>query len=254
MTETVVFKAGDYQYIRGPFQYSGGVAALPGFVIERAHFPQPKPMQEGFRAIEAHLVTLGRPLTSFCACELRSPAPFTEAGFIAFNRNYVETLERWDIYHDKENPVARSNVCPEIDPPLEPGFEAFCYTVPISASSQTNVLRNFVISGSAEARSGPGSYEERIIRPGDTSPEAMREKAHYVLDVMENRMINLGVGWSGASATQVYTVQELHSFLADEIITRGAAVSGLTWYYARPPVEGLDYEMDVRSVSVERLL
>ena len=34
----------------------------------------------------------------------------------------------------------------------------------------------------------------------------------------------------------------------DEIVARGAAPGGLTWHYARPPVEGLEYEMDVRGV------
>src|SRR5690606_18801575 len=130
MTETKVFAAGGYRYVRGPFQYSGGVAAEPGFAIERARFPRPVPIAEGFGMIEAHLAVRGRPVVSFCACELRSPAPFTEAWFVAFNRVYVGTLERWGIYSNGDNPVARSTVCPEIDPPAEPGFAAFSYTVP----------------------------------------------------------------------------------------------------------------------------
>ena len=254
MTETAVFEAGGYRYVRGPFQYSGGVAAESGFAIERARFSKPVPMAEGFRAIEAHLEALGRPLTSFCACELRSPAPFTEAGFIAFNRVYVGTLERWGLYRDGHNPVARSNVCPEVDPPPEPSFEAFCYTVPAPSTLQATGATDFVISGSGEVPEGPGSYQDRTIRRSDTSPQAMREKARFVLDAMETRMAALGVGWTGASATQVYTVYDLHPFLADEIVARGAASAGLTWYYARPPVEGLDYEMDVRGVAFERVL
>ncbi len=254
MVETAVFIAGSYRYIPGPFQYSGGVAAESGFAIERVRFSRPLPMVEGFRAIEAHLTALGRPFTSFCACELRSPAPFTEAEFIAFNRVYVGTLERWGIYRDEENPVARSNVCQEIDPPPEPSFEAFCYTVPTPYATQKSAVKSFVISGSGEAPEGQGSYEERTIRFGDTSPEAMREKACYVLDAMESRMAALGVGWAVVSATQVYTVYDIYPFLADEIVGRGAASSGLTWYYARPPVKGLDFEMDVRGVPVERLL
>ena len=250
MTQTAVFGPGGYRYVRGPFQYSGGVAAEPGFMIERARFPRPLPMLDGFRAVEAHLTALGRPFSSFCACELRSPAPFTESGFIAFNRVYVGTLERWGIFRDDENPVARSNVCPEIDPPPEPSFEAFCYTVP----AQVSAPKSFVIAGSGEAAEGPGSYVERIIRHGETSPEAMREKARFVLGAMETRMAALGVGWAEASVVQVYTVYDIHSFLGDEIVARGAAAHGLTWYYARPPVEGLDYEMDVRRVAVERVL
>ncbi len=115
-------------------------------------------------------------------------------------------------------------------------------------------MKSFVISGSGEAPEGQGSYEERTIRFGDTSPEAMREKACYVLGAMESRMAALGVGWAEVSVTQVYTVYDIYPFLADEIVGRGAASSGLTWYYARPPVKGLDFEMDVRGVPVERLL
>jgi len=251
MSGTAVFEAGGYRYVRGPFQYSGGVAAEPGFRIERARFHRWQPLEAGFAAIEAHLTAIGRPLTAFCACELRSPAPFTEAGFVAFNRVYVGTLERWGIFPDEENPVARSNVCPEIAPPGEPSFEAFCYTVPADGGSEAS---SFVIAGSGEAPEGPGSYQERIIRLGDQSASAMREKARYVLGAMERRMAALGVGWPQASATQVYTIYDLHAFLADEIATRGAIPAGLTWHYARPPVTGLDFEMDVRGVPIERVI
>ncbi len=168
--------------MRGPFQYSGGAVAEPGFAIERVRFRRPVPLTDGFRAIEAYLEAVGRPFTSFCACELRSPAPFTEAGFVAFNRVYVGTLERWGIYRDEENPVARSNVCPEIGAPAEPSFEAFCYTVPAAPGSGP---ASFVIAGSGEAPEGAGSYTERAIRLGDTSADGMREKVRYVLGAME---------------------------------------------------------------------
>ncbi|NKB58845.1 MAG: hypothetical protein GKS00_21145 [Alphaproteobacteria bacterium] len=254
MAETAVFEAGNYRYVRGPFQYSGGVAAQPGYAIERVRFAKRLPMVEGFQAIEAHLTARGRPFTSFCACELRSPAPFTEQGFIDFNRVYVGTLERWGIFKDDENPVARSNVCPELDGPPEPAFEAFCYTVPADSVVPGRADPSFVIAGSGEAPEGPGGYEQRIIKLGDTSDAAMREKALYVLGAMETRMTALGVGWAQATTTQVYTVHDLHPFLADEMVGRGATPAGLTWYYARPPVVGLEYEMDVRGVPVELVI
>lgn len=255
MVETALFEPGGYRYVRGPFQYSGGVVAEPGFSIERARFSRPVRIAEGFRLIEYYLEGLGRPFTAFCACELRSPAPFTDQGFIDFNQVYVGTLERWGIYKDGENPVARSNVCPEIDPPVEPSFEAFSYTVPLDEGegSPEGNLKNFVIAGSGEARDQPGLYRDKIVRFGETSPDAMRDKARHVLGVMETRMAALGVGWADATATQAYTVHDLHPFLAEEIIRRGAAKAGLTWYYARPPVEGLEYEMDLRGVPVERV-
>jgi hypothetical protein len=250
MAETAIFEPGGYRYVRGPFQYSGGAAAQPGFAIERARFAKPVALHEGFKRIQEHLDSIGRPYTSFCACELRSPAPFSEQGFIDFNRVYVGTLERWGIYKDEENPVARSNVCPEIDAPAGPSFHAFSYTVPAPADAPPS----FIIAGSGEAPEGHGKYEERIIRLGDTSPDAMREKALYVLATMEERMTVLGVSWRDSTVTHAYTVHDLHPFLADEIVGRGAAASGLTWVYARPPVVGLEYEMDLRGVDREHVL
>jgi hypothetical protein len=242
----VDFSPGGYRFIPAVFQYSGGAAALPGHEIERVRFRAPVPLKRGFEFIEQYISQARRPLMSFCACELRSPAPFTEQGFRAFNEVYVVTLEKWGVFDGKVNPVARSNVCLEIDPPPEPSFHAFSFTV-----ATTNTAPSFVISGSAEAREGGASYETRTIRRGETSPDAMREKATYVLGEMERRLAALGLRWSDTTATQVYTIRDLYPFLADEIVRRGAARSGLTWHYARPPVRELEYEMDCRGVSRE---
>jgi hypothetical protein len=247
MPDVQPFAAGGYRFLTHQFQYSGGVAALPGFRIERARFARPLPLADGFAAAEAHLARLGRPPTAFCACELRSPKQFTEAGFVAFNRHYVQQLARWGICKDDINPVARSNVCPEIAPPAEPSFYAFCYTVPGDEGG-------FVAAGSGEARDGASRYAERIVRLGDRSPASMREKAHLVLAIMEERMAPLGFGWHAATATQLYTVFNIHSFLADEFVARGATAGGLTWHFARPPVEGLDFEVDARGVSRELVI
>jgi hypothetical protein len=247
MTDIVAFAPGGYRFIKGPFQYSAGVAAEQGFEIERVRFREPVPLDESFRAIEAYLQSLDRPLASFCACELRSPAQFTDAGFTEFNRRYVSTLERWGLFRNEVNPVARSNVCPEINPPAEPSFHAFSYTVPVRSGAGPS----FVVAGSGEAAEGSGNYSERIVRRGDTSPDGLREKARWVLAALEQRMQALGFGWRDATATQVYTVFDLYPVLADELVRRGAMRGGLTWHYARPPVQGLDYEMDVRGVTRE---
>jgi hypothetical protein len=82
----------------------------------------------------------------------------------------------------------------------------------------------------------------------------MREKASYVLGEMERRLAVLGLGWADTTATQVYTVRDLYPFLADEIVRRGAARAGLTWHYARPPVQELEFEVDCRSVGRERVV
>jgi hypothetical protein len=114
--------------------------------------------------------------------------------------------------------------------------------------------RSFVAAGSGEAREGGPSYEGRIIRRDDQSPEAMREKARFVLGVMEQRMKALGCGWADVTATQIYTIFDIHPLLPNEILRRKASPAGLTWHFARPPVQGLDFEMDVRAVTCELVI
>jgi hypothetical protein len=243
------FEAGGYRYMEGMFQYSGGVAALPGFEIVRARFAVPLPLPDGFRAAEAHLEAAGRPLPSFCACELRSPEPFTEQGFVEFNRGYVQTLERWGLYRDGRNPVARTNVCPAYDVPAEPSFYAFSYTVPARSARGS-----FIVAGSGEAPEGKGNYRDHVIRPGDVSLDGTRDKMRFVLAVMENRLKLLGFAWCDAGSTQVYTVRDVGALLEKEIFARGAARGGLSWHFCRPPVVGLDYEMDVQGPAQQLLL
>lgn len=247
---TSTFTPGGYRFIPAVFQYSGGAAALAGHEIVRTTFRQPVPLEAGFRQIEAIIGAAGRPLSAFCACELRSPAPFTEAGFKAFNESYVKTLARWGIYDGGAiNPVARSNVCPEIDPPPVPSFHAFSYTVVAESAAPS-----FVIAGSGEALEGKGNYRDHIVSRGDVSAAGLREKARYVLGAMERRMGAFGHGWADSTAAQLYTVHDVFPFLADEIVRRGAARSGLTWHFCRPPVIELEYEMDCRGVGRELVI
>ena len=72
---TQPFAGGGYRFLPGVFQYSGGVAAEPGFRIERARFAKLLPLDAGFAAIETYLAGLGRPVLAYCAAELRSPKP-----------------------------------------------------------------------------------------------------------------------------------------------------------------------------------
>lgn len=250
MTDSVVFGPGGYRYLPAVFQYSAGVAAEPGFELERARFLKPLPIREAFSAIEAHLAAIGRPTTAFAQCELRSPAPFTDQGFIEFNKLYVTTLERWGIYKDGVNPVARTNVCPMYRPPTEVSLLAFTYTVPAAGARRAT----FALSGGGDARSGSEPYRERIVRLGDTSTEGLREKLLFVVDEMERRLKALGFGWADAVSTQAYTVQNIGHLVGPELARRGAMEGGLVWYYVRPPVIGLDYEMDVRGAARELLL
>jgi hypothetical protein len=246
--QTIDFEPGGYRFIKGVFQYSGGVIAMPGYRLVRVRFRSPVPLDDGFHHVEDTITGVGRPLTAFAACELRSPAPFTEAGFRSFNERYVGTLARWRIFDGATNPVARSNVCPEVDPPGEVCVYAFSYT-----EKGESAAPSFVVAGSAEAPEGHANYRDHIIRRGDVTPEGLREKARWVLGEMERRLAALGVSWSDTTGTQLYTVHDIFPFLADEIVRRGAARSGLTWHFNRPPVADLDYEMDCRGVALEQV-
>jgi hypothetical protein len=251
MSDVTDFTPGGFRYVNGVFQYSCGVAALPGYAIERVRFFRPVGLTEGFAAIEAHLGALGRPMTAFCACELRSPEPFSEAGFRAFNEQYVGTLERWGLYRDGINPVARSNVCPEFNAPPVPSFYAFSYTVPVSKQPART---SFVIAGSAESPEGKANYRDHIIRRGDTSPAGLLEKARWVLGEHERRMGALGVGWGDTTAVHVYTVHDIHPLMAAELVRRGAGEGGISWQYCRPPVVELEFEMDMRGLARELVI
>jgi hypothetical protein len=243
------FPTGNYRFIPAVFQYSSGAAADPGFEVERVRFDTPVPLAEGFAQAANYIQAAGRPLTSFCACELRSPGAFTEDGFRTFNQHYVKTLAEWGIFDGTTNPVARSNVCPEIDPPSEPSFYAFSFTRP-----GPGTVPSFVIAGGAESREGSGSYPERTVRYRDLSPDGIREKVRFTVGSMASRLYAFGYGWKDTAAVQAYSVHDFHAVAADELARHGAMRSGLTWHFARPPVVDLEYEMDCRRVARETVI
>src|SRR5262249_42987099 len=166
---------GGYSFLRGISPYSGGVAASPGFTIEHVRLSAPVPWRSGFDLVDAALRAAGRPRDALCAMALRSPAPFSFAGFKEFNAGYVAVLRSWEIFVDGINPVARTNVAPEVNPPAEPSLYSFAYTVPADGAPLA-----FVVAGAGELPEG-SLYPEDVIRRDDTSPEALAEKASFVL-------------------------------------------------------------------------
>jgi hypothetical protein len=82
----------------------------------------------------------------------------------------------------------------------------------------------------------------------------MLAKAKWVLDEMERRMSAFGGSWKQTTGVQLYTVQDVYPILEGELGRRGVLRNGLTWHFDRPPVVGLDYEMDCRCVRIERVV
>ena len=127
-------------------------------------------------------------MQALCAIELRSPRPFTFEGFAGFNESYRSILADADLLADGLNPIARTNVAPEIDPPSEPMLYGFSYSVP---ARDPNLPPTFVVAGAGELIED--QYDvQHIVRVGETSDEAMREKAKCVMEHMRRRLSGLG--------------------------------------------------------------
>ncbi|MCI0546211.1 MAG: RidA family protein [Candidatus Rokubacteria bacterium] len=240
---------GGYRFLPGITAFSSGVVAMPGSEIVHATLGAPVPWREGFARIDRHLREVGRPRTALCGIELRSPAPFTFDGFAAFNEGYRALLAEWGILVGDDNPIPRTNVAPVIAAPAEPSLYAFDYTVP-----GTTPAPAFVVAGAGEMRDR-GQGNDGIVRYGDTSPDAMREKARFVMGIMKDRMQALGAAFARVTVINVYCAEPIHGLMADVLgPAGGAAIHGLRWFPSRPPVKGLEFEVDMRGVARELVL
>lgn len=240
--------AGHYRFHKGIAPYSCGVVAEPRWEIVHVTLSSWLPWREGFELIDDYLrqVRLGR--VALCAVELRSPAPFSMEGFIEFNRGYRAVLEHWELLVEGLNPIARTNVAPVNAAPAAPSLHGFSYVRP----NRDLKRATFVVAGAGELREG--TLDSRgIIRRGETSLEALCEKAAYVLDVMEDRLCGLSVGWDQVTAVDIYTIHSLEEPLHSLLLGRigPAARHGLRWYLSQPPVTEIEFEMDVRGVACE---
>ncbi len=238
---------GNFRFVRGIAPYSSGAVALPGYEVVHATLAPAPPYRQGFQAIDRHLQQQGRPPQALCGIELRSPRPFTFPGFIEFNQGYIEQLRQRGMLAGDLNPVARTNVAPEVAPPQEVLLYGFSYTAPSRTPRST-----FVVAGGGEL-TGERLDARDIVRRGDVSPEGLRAKAAHVLNLMEERLRDLGVGWAGVTAIEVYTVHNIHPLVRDLLLARAgpAAIHGLRWHFARPPIEEIEFEMDLRGAVRE---
>lgn len=236
-------RKGNFQFLKGSGPFSSGVVASSGYEVVHAIFNPLPPLEKAFGLIEQHLASRKRPIQALCGMELRIPKALSFEGFDQFNQPYIEKLKQWNLHVEGLNPVARTNVSIEVSPVTAPSVYGFCYTAPSSFRGKT-----FVVAGAGELRSG-----QDIVRQGDTSTEGMREKVKYVLDVMAGRLKDMGVTWTDVTATNVYTVFALDPLMKGMIlpVLGEAARHGIRWHYARPPITGIDFEMDIRGVRQE---
>src|SRR5262249_53340976 len=156
-----------------------------------------------------------------------------------FTAHYGELLRGWGLFVDGMGSTARTNIAVDLHPFAEQVLFAFSYTVPARDAPQT-----FVVSGAPE---GP------TLRPGDTSPDALREKTADVVATLGPRLASLGLRWDQATAVGLYTVYDLFPFLRAELLEKMglAGLNGIQWFQGQPPVVNSMIELDVRGVQTE---
>jgi len=240
---------GNYSFVRGISPFSAAVKGGAGFEIIHARFLPLIPLNQGYARIERHLDRRRRPLEALCGMELRIPKPLSRQGFDEFNRPYIERLKAWGVEVEGANPVTRTNVAFESSPLAEPMLAGFYYT----SASDANT-RSFVLSGAPEIASREGGVQ--IVASGDVSASGLRQKMECILQALGNHLAELGFKWDDATAINLYTVHDVQPLFASTLmpVLGSASHAGLTWHYARPPVSGLEVEIDARAVRTELVL
>ena len=247
MTEIIASPQGGYSFLKGGMHpFSGGVVCQKGHALTRVRFRAALPLAEGLAKAASFIKAQGRPLAALAACELRSPAPMSLADFAAFNRHYVEVLKANGFPSEAPFPMARSNVAPTLAPPATNTLFAFTYA---TTTTEAQARPDFLISGKAEIMDEPRT----VIAEGDPSPAGTEKKASYVFQELRIRVEELGCQWADITGVQIYTPRSLDPVVP--LLKRiGLAHVGVTLHPAYPPVAPYEFEVDVRSVSVERVL
>jgi hypothetical protein len=242
---------GNYKFLRGAgVPFSAGALADSGFEIVHTSFKPLVRLSDGFELIERHLHLVGRPVNAVCGIELRIPAAFTPAGFEEFNRGYLERITAWGVMIDRLNPIARTNVAPAAVPIAESSLYGFYYTVPARGTHRAG----FVLAGAPEMTSRDGKRE--IIALGDVSLDGLRRKTACVLETLGQFLAEMKLAWNATTAVNLYTVHDLHPLFATDLLPAlgSAADRGIRWHFARPPVRGLELEIDCYAARDELIL
>lgn len=226
---------GGYRFLAAEGRpFSGGAAADEGFDLVHATFERPIPLEAGLAAAARHVVDSGRPVSAIAGFELRIPAPLTESDFDSFNRGYVSKLKGLGLEVDGLMPAARTNVAPTEGEVSEPSVYAVSYIVPARRAG-----RGFVLSGVPETE------------PGDRTT-----MVDSMIGALTARLTELNGSWNDVTAIQLYGVDDFKDLIAETVLSRSGrtALPTIQWFPSRPPIEGLNLEVDIRSAGVELVL
>lgn len=234
---------GGYCYLESTLSFaSAGVASLPGFAIEQVVLRRPVPLAEGFARVARHLQEVGRPLDALCGLELRIPQVMAWDDFAALNAAYVEQLDSWGLVIDGVPPLTRTNVSPGPAVAAEPCIYAASYSVLAERD-----VAGLVISGIPEITPG-ASYPAGVLRAGETSRDALADKADCTVDAVATYIRALGQEWAGDAQIHLYSEhEEIPALVRTALGRRGIVpVHGVVVHHVAPPVPDLELEIDVR--------
>lgn len=243
------FPDGGFWFLPGIRAYSAGIAADEGHAIVRASLRDPVPWPVGID-LAASIVRseFDRPPFAICGLELRSPTALSYGRFAAFNRSYVAKLGTAGIVSGSVTPTARTNVVPVGMSAGAPVVTAFSFTVPrVHAPADTS----FVISGAAESTT---LSWRTVVRARDTHHEARTKKTAFVIGLLTARLEALRLCPSRGQTVSVYSEWVPSTKALDMIMSLAGSSSSFIFCRSRPPVEAVEFEMDVRKPDSEILV
>lgn len=236
-------RAGAYRILPGGAAFCSGVVPHEGYEIVRVLLRPWIPLEQGYAFIENHLKRVGRPIQAFCGIELRVPAPLAMKDWSTFNVPYLAQLRKWGLIFGDQSGVCRSNIALALHPPATTSLCAFTYTMPTTEKNKT-----FFLSGQADI-----DASGKAIAEGDTGPAAMQQRARFTIDTVGSTLGKLGVSWQDTTQIAFFHVHDIPDLWEAKLLgSLGEALTrGVLLYRARPPIAGLEVELEARAVRQE---
>lgn len=221
--------------IVGAPPFASTVLAMDGYQIVRATFEHPLPLAKGFETAGRYLESIGRPKAALCATEIRVPRPLNMDEFGEMNVIYRAGLTSLGVPVGEHIPAARSNAALHQSSSSVSVLLGFSYTVPSDDSRPA-----FVLSAVPE---------HADVRPGETTADALRDKAFSAIGILDNGFSRLQLPWTAATDIGIYTHHDVNAFLGTVMLPAmgTTAVHGIHWYFGAPPIAGIEIEIDARA-------